>query len=352
MSRITEFQSRHPDVFLLDPADVPALTGYLRVRGWIDADEDVLSASRPGDGNMNCTVRVQTPRRTFILKQARPWVEKYDHIPAPWDRALVEARFYRRVASDAVLQRSMPRMLGLDEHSRVLLLDDLGQSPDLTTIYGGDTLTERELDALVDYLVALHAVRLTAADRSGFVNRDMRGLNHEYIFHLPLSPDNPVDLDGLTPGLGEAAAELTRDQPYVQTVTRLGEAYLADGEVLLHGDFFPGSWIRTSTGVAVIDPEFCFAGHASVDLGVFLAHLLMASQPRRSLDRVIRRYDHDRQGPEPWLDDALRLAGVEIMRRLIGVAQLPLSIGLEPKRALLQLSRRLVLEPALESLDG
>jgi 5-methylthioribose kinase len=38
-------------------------------------------------------------------------------------------------------------------------------------------------------------------------------------------------------------------------------------------------------------------------------------------------------------------AGVEIMRRLIGVAQLPLAYALDRKQALLQLSRRLVLEP-------
>ena len=38
-------------------------------------------------------------------------------------------------------------------------------------------------------------------------------------------------------------------------------------------------------------------------------------------------------------------AGVEIMRRLIGVAQLPLSCGIDQKRTLLRHSRRLVVEP-------
>jgi hypothetical protein len=38
-------------------------------------------------------------------------------------------------------------------------------------------------------------------------------------------------------------------------------------------------------------------------------------------------------------------AGVEIMRRLIGVAQLPIAAGIDRKRALLNLSRRLVVEP-------
>ena len=50
---------------------------------------------------------------------------------------------------------------------------------------------------------------------------------------------------------------------------------------------------------------------------------------------------------ERHLDAALvaGYAGVEIMRRLIGVAQLPLSYDIDRKRSLLRLSRRLVVEP-------
>ena len=36
-----------------------------------------MSAVRAGDGNMNCTVRVTTGTGTLIVKQSRPWVEKY-----------------------------------------------------------------------------------------------------------------------------------------------------------------------------------------------------------------------------------------------------------------------------------
>lgn len=42
--------------------------------------------------------------------------------------------------------------------------------------------------------------------------------------------------------------------------------------------------------------------------------------------------------------EVLAFAGVEIMRRLIGVAQLPVRYGIEEKRRLLDLSRKLVLQ--------
>jgi 5-methylthioribose kinase len=104
----------------------------------------------------------------------------------------------------------------------------------------------------------------------------------------------------------------------------------------VHGDYFPGSWVRTDTGVAVIDPEFCFLGCGEFDFGVMLAHLILAAAASAETGIV--------QSASAAGDAALvgRFAGVEIMRRLIGVAQLPFPATLERKRELLALSRELV----------
>lgn len=348
MGNRARFLAAHPQAFYLDAADRAALTRYLRERSWVAADETIEAAAKPGDGNMNYTLRVVTDRRRFIVKQARPWVEKYDQIPAPWDRALVEARFYEAVANTPAVSDRMPRLLGVDPASRVLALDDLGESRDLTDLYAGAALTDQELDELVAFLVALHAAGLDPGARAAFANRAMRALNHEYIFVLPLSPDGVVDLDALTAGLGDVAESLKRDADYCRTVADLGRRYLADGTVLVHGDYFPGSWLRTGWGVKVIDPEFCFVGDPAFDLGVFLGHLVLAAQPGTVQERVLHLYE--RRAPDGWNDDArhraLQFAGIEIMRRLIGVAQLPLNAGIDRKAAWLELSRRLVREPA------
>jgi 5-methylthioribose kinase len=97
----------------------------------------------------------------------------------------------------------------------------------------------------------------------------------------------------------------------------------------------------------VIDPEFSFRGHAEFDLGVLLAHLHLADQPKVLRDAALARYR-----PAPGAIFSLarteQFAGVEIMRRLIGVAQLPLGTAhdLARKTALLEESRRLVLGSA------
>lgn len=341
-----EFRVSHPDVFLLDADDPVGLTAYLRARGWLAADEPVVSAFPPGDGNMNYTLRIVTPGRSFIVKQSRPWVEKYDQIPAPWDRALVEARFYEGIVGVPAVQRCMPRLLGVDRRSRVLMLEDLGDSRDLTSLYEADSLSDDELDELVAYLGALHRMSMAAEGVESFANRDMRALNHEYIFLLPLAPESPVDLDGITPGLAEASQVVRGNAEYIRVAAELGDRYLADGRALLHGDYFPGSWLRAEDGIKIIDPEFCFLGDPSFDLGVFMAHLVMADQPARLIDRVIDRYARDASWDEAAHRRSWQFAGIEIMRRLIGVARVPVTCGLEAKAELLERSRRLVLEPS------
>jgi 5-methylthioribose kinase len=109
----------------------------------------------------------------------------------------------------------------------------------------------------------------------------------------------------------------------------------------VHGDYFPGSWLKDGDGVRIIDPEFGFLGEPEFDCGILAAHLTIANCGPASIAMVTASVTQRR------LDVPLvaGYAGVEIMRRLIGVAQLPLDYGFERKQALLQLSRRLVLEP-------
>jgi 5-methylthioribose kinase len=332
-----------PTGFYVDPARPGELEKYLIRRGFIDGAEEVGSVDRAGEGNMNLTLRVMTSERSFVLKQARPWVEKYPQIAAPVDRALVEIAFYEAVREVPEVRRSMPRLLGVDPDSRLLILEDLGEAHDFTKLYAGERLASATLDELIAYLVALHMSPGVTARRV-FENRAMRALNHEHIFRLPLAADNGLDLDGFTRGLAAAAAELKGDDRYVAAVAALGREYLADGRSLVHGDYFPGSWLRTSSGVRVVDPEFCFLGPREFDVGFMLGHLHLAEQPAQTCEALLSGYRERAGVVDPaFTVRAKRFAGVEIMRRLIGVAQLPLECGLEQKKELLLLSRELVL---------
>ena len=328
---------------LLDADNRADLERYLTARGLVQADALPIAVARAGAGNMNLALRV-TPAagRPFILKQGRPWVEKYPHIPAPPGRTLVEAAFYAEVQREPSVARLMPAVLHVDTDNHVLVLEDVGSAGDFTFLYAGAKMPAAALAALLAWLDRLATVTIPSARRGVFANRAMRALNHEHMFRFPLAADNGLDLDGITPGLRQAARELAADRDYVGTVEALGRHYLADGDTLVHGDYFPGSWIKTPDGVCVIDPEFCFLGEAEFDCGILAGHLLLADCGADLLEQVTA------SAAARCLDLArvAGYAGVEVMRRLIGVAQLPLTRGLARKRALLQHSRRLVVEPA------
>lgn len=352
----TDFQKLLPGIYFLDAADLPALNIYLAEGGRLRPHETLLGAEKAGEGNMNCTVRVRTSTGSFILKQSRPWLEKYPQIAAPFDRTLAEARFYKLVSPCELVANRMPRLLWADERARTLALEDLGEASDFFPLYARQAvLSDTALAELVNYLTALHRLAPEkAADRARLKNADMRALNHEHIFALPLREPNDLDLDTYTGtlGLNEVAASLRADAAYRQTVDVLGERYLhAQGENLLHGDFFPGSFLQTAAGVRVIDPEFCFCGDAEWDLGVLAAHLRLADEPANRAESILSLYRAAGGSFRPEL--VRQYAGVEIMRRLIGVAQIPtLRADLPRKASLLTQSRRLVLEPEREFSDA
>lgn len=337
MSNRAQFEHDLPGVYFLDAADLGRMTAHLRHLGWLDGREQIVAAERAGEGNMNCTLRVRTDQRTFVLKQARPWVEKYPSIPAPVDRSLIEGQFYQIAATRRELAALMPKLIGLDRNARLLCLEDLGRAEDCTSIYASRSIAPPDLRTLVQFLSALHTEFRAYHDRATFSNTAMRELNHQHIFVIPLQAENGLNLNGITPGLGEAADVLKSDVGYREEVLALGTLYLSEGDCLLHGDYFPGSWLKTPSGIKIIDPEFCFFGPPEFDLGVMLAHLLLAGHTGSPRREIVQAYG------SPVDEELLvRFAGIEIMRRLIGVAQLPMRMDLAGKTRLLEKSREMV----------
>lgn len=320
------YEAATKGAFFMEP-EVAGLDHYLCGRQWLKQGESVVSAEIAGQGNMNSVVRVATNQRTFILKQSRPWVEKYPEIPAPFDRSRVEAEFYQSVSHTSAAA-FMPRFHWVDDESQILCLEDVGTVPDFSNIYADARVTPDELEQLCRFLSVLHRLP------SRIANREMRRLNHVHIFVYPFQAENGLDLDGITPGLGQIGRNAKENRGLVERATQLGQLYLSEGKFLLHGDYFPGSWLRGMTGVKVIDPEFGFSGPREFDLGVMLGHLVLSGMEMEpAVTSLGRRYAWWKELDHKLI---LNFAGVEILRRLLGVAQLPVAPDLERKRKLIE----------------
>ncbi len=320
--------------FLLDADDLKGMQRFLKERRWIGPDEELITARKPGEGNMNYTLRVRTNFRTFILKQSRPFVEKYPSIAAPKVRAVTEGRFYELIQTVSTLRDMTPEVSFIDEEHSVLMLEDLGESSDFSYLYlSGESFADGDIQGIMEFLSVLHHEFSPTDARHDFSNRSMRTLNGEHIFQYPFLLDNGYDLDLVTPGLQSVSMTYKTDATLKKAILALEEAYQADGSHLLHGDYYPGSWLRTYHGVKIIDPEFCFFGAAEFDLGVTIAHSYLADLPESDRITMLNHYSR----PHPFSEELMqRFAGIEILRRLIGLAQLPLSLDLAQKEHLLK----------------
>lgn len=308
--------------------DLSALTDTLRRLGVIARHDHARRAEIAGDGNMNVTRRVWTGAGTVIVKQAPPYVARYPSIAAPPERAEVEGAFFAAVAREPHVASRVPRVLGADPTRHLLVLEDLGVAADCVDLYDGVALAHDELDALIAWLRALHALP-TGPLPAALANRAMRTLNHEHVFVLPFGDRPPLPLDDVLPGL-EARSRAVRTDPRVRArAATLGARYLADGDALLHGDFYPASWLRTDRGLQVIDAEFAFVGDTAFDWGVLLAHLVLARQDESLVRRVCDAAPDGTRG----------YAGIEVMRRLLGVAQLTLGATLDERVTMLERAR-------------
>ena len=315
--------------------DLKIIKEFLLEINFLKESEEILSAEKPGEGNMNVVLRVTTNQRSFIVKQSRPFVQKYQDIPAPEDRIDVEYQFYKAIESPAITCH-IPKVLAYDAKNYVLILEDLGNCEDMSFLYKNRVIETESIQLLVDILSNIHKSEVSNTYPE---NKELRALNHQHIFVLPFVVDNGFSLDTIQDGLEAVSQAYKNDEKLKAQITLVGERYLSEGTTLLHGDYYPGSWMTKEDEVYVIDPEFSFKGFAEFDLGVMAAHMVMATGNKLLISRIKQAY-------KLKLDEHLflQITGIEIMRRLIGLAQLPLERTLEEKKELLEIARLLIID--------
>ncbi len=308
------------------------LSAFLKNKiSFLKVSELINEIEIAGQGNMNVVLRIKTNKRTFILKQSRPFVKKYPHLPAPIDRINVEKKFYELMDQNSFF----PKILGYLPSDYMLLLEDLGKGEDLTSLY----LTRRiNSDLIKEFTLGLYYIHKKKAPIDYPENIELRKLNHDHIFELPFKENNSFNLDDIQKGLENLSNPFRKNKSLKEKVLNAGKFYLEKGDTLLHGDYYPGSWMRVGDDNYVIDPEFSFVGPKEFDLGVMSAHIIIASGKISFLEEIYNLY------PEKVEFEKISLyCGIEIVRRLIGLAQLPIERNLKEKKELLNFAEKLIL---------
>ena len=326
---------------IIKNATINELQVYLVNNNHITVNEQIVEVSKAGEGNMNCVLRIQTNKQSFICKQSSAYVEKYPQIAAPQNRVQTEAAFYQKIKNNDNISVMMPEILGVDIENNILFLQDLGAIQDFSSLYDlRIKLTNSEVISLTNYLNQLHRSFKKETSNSELENLELRKLNYEHIFNYPFLEENGFDLNTVQPGLQEIALPYKNNSILKTAITTIGNSYLENGLYLLHGDFYPGSWFNCKDKIMIIDPEFCYFGHREFDLAVFIAHMYLTKHEDKIIEMIAINYIDYSSLNHKLLNG---LVGVEILRRLIGLAQLPLKMKLNDKKELLEKAQNLIL---------
>jgi 5-methylthioribose kinase len=318
---------------MIDIRNQSELENYLELLSY----SKIASLDKAGEGNMNDTLRVKfVDNDSVIVKQSKAFVAKYPDIAAPEGRVNAESRFYE-LASDLV--EFHPKILHKDPSNNILIMEDLGESSDLSYLYEKGTLSEDSINFIVDYLSQLNAVK---AGGEKHQNLEMRQLNDEYIFKIPFSGELDDMIKSQDEKLFEGTRFIVSSNDLKIELAKLSAIYMKDADHLLHGDFYPASILDSKSGLKVIDAEFSFFGIKEWDVAVFCAHLMMCAEAHNQAKTFLRRYLASNKVDENLIK---AFCGVEILRRMIGVAQVDFKISLEQKLRLARHAKSLILAP-------
>ncbi|UCE84745.1 MAG: phosphotransferase [Deltaproteobacteria bacterium] len=334
----------------LDDARLP---DYLRRLGLVAAGTPV-EVEAAGDGNINWVRRAACPGHSWIVKQARPALERFPEYRVPTERIVFEARYYEavRAVDDGCV---CPAVLHFDARERVLILEDLSGSERL------DAALVRGFDAsgaaarLGRFLGRVHAATDRGSLAPRFENDAMRRLHGDHIFELPLRKNDFP----LSPRLRAAADRLAADRALIRLSDAAYARYLEPRGALVHGDVQAGNVLLAASGAKLLDAEIAHIGDPCFDVGTLVAHLLLPAAAAGSAAPAVRyaeaawsAYATTRTRlARGAFRTVARYAGLEMLRRTIGAARVPAVERDEAGLAVLETALHLIRTPP-ESPDG
>lgn len=267
----------------------------------VGADSGKWSVREVGDGNLNLVFIAEGERGAVVVKQALPYVRLVgESWPLPLKRTFFE--YHALVRQEERAAGMTPKVLHFDEQQALLVMEYL--SPHV--ILRKAMIEGRQLPRIAKDLGLFMArtlfrgsdlsmeTRERKADVALFAdNVDMCDITESLVFSDPYFE---AEMNRHTaPQLDALVAELRADRDLKVEAQKLKHLFTAKAETLVHGDLHTGSIMVTETDTRVIDPEFAVYAPMAFDVGMLLANFWMAFFSQRGHEREgsrqeMRRY--------------------------------------------------------------
>lgn len=318
-----------------------------------------LTAKEIGDGNLNYVYRVGDGKKSVIVKQAGPMARLSSGKEISRDRNRIESEIL--MLQWELAPGSVPEIYLYDEIMCCCVMEDLADYEIMRSgLLEGKVYPEfpgHIAEFLVNMLMKTSDLSKDHKKKKewvkAFINPDLCEISERLVFDeamLNLTGKNHVEPEN------EALVRtrIYENKELIAEAAKLKYHFMNDAQVLLHGDLHTGSIFVKKDSTKIFDPEFAFYGPAGYDLGNVAAHLLIAAQRmnadgneeaetwiRTAVSEVISHYIDcyekqysecagdalsKQEGFKEWyleeiLKDTAGYAGMEILRRCIGVAR-------------------------------
>jgi len=278
----------------LNPKTLPSrLGGLAAVVDIVGGPPETWRVREVGDGNLNLVFIVEGSAGSVIVKQALPYVRLVgDSWPLPLKRAYFE--YNALVRQERVAPGVVPAVRHFDEEQALIVMERL--TPHI--ILRGQTMAGREVARLGEAMGRFCAqtafrcsdLAMDAGEKKADValfsgNVELCDITENLVF---TDPYFDAEMNRHTsPHLDGVVDELRADAALKVEAQHLKRAFTARAETLCHGDLHAGSIMVTADDVRIIDPEFAFYGPMGFDIGMLVGNYLMAyhAMPAHIADR-------------------------------------------------------------------
>lgn len=274
---MSQYQPLSPETL---PQRLGALPDFARRLG---GNPDQWQCREVGDGNLNLVFIVTGRDATLIIKQALPYVRLVgESWPLPLKRSYFE--YHALIRQQQRDPGRVPEVHYFDEEQAMIAMEFLTPHVILRhSLING--IEHAGLAGTIGKFMARTLFRgsdlsMSAAARKSDLalfadNAELCDITENLVFSDPYF--NAEQNRHTAPQLDALVAELRADITLKVQALHLKMAFCTQAETLLHGDFHTGSVMVHEDDARVIDPEFALYGPIGFDVGMYLSNLLMAA---------------------------------------------------------------------------
>lgn len=245
-------------------------------------DDAELTCKEIGDGNLNYVFRVVDNKSgdSIILKQAGPVARISDDFILSTDRNRIESEILK--IHHEFTPEHAPKVFHYDPIMNCFSMEDLSDYKIMRTAL----MEHRIYPEFAEHITSFMAKTLLLtsdvamghkekkAQVKSFINPELCEISEDLVYTEPFYDCERNEIFPATRPFIEK--EIWGDKELLLETAKLKFEFMEHAQSLIHGDLHTGSIFIKEDATKVIDPEFAFYGPAGYDIGNVVANLIFA----------------------------------------------------------------------------